>query len=116
MLKAPYNVNKFIFHSIDEAVKNSSMKDSFVKQILDEKERINNELLNLKGIERVYHSDANFILFKCANSKTILNKLADEGIIIRDRSGHKYLEDCLRVTIGTHEENNLFINSLKELL
>ena len=115
-VKAPYNVNKFIFHSIDEAVKNSSMKDSFVKQILDEKERINNELLNLKGIERVYHSDANFILFKCANSKTILNKLADEGIIIRDRSGHKYLEDCLRVTIGTHEENNLFINSLKELL
>lgn len=115
-VKAPYNVNKFIFHSINEAINNNKTKDDFVEQILNEKERINNELVKIKEIEKVYYSDANFILFRCKNSKNILNQLASKGIIIRERSGHKYLDDCLRVTIGTKEENDLFLNSLKELL
>lgn len=115
-IKAPYNINKYIFHSIENAVENKNVKDRFVEKILAEKKRTFEELGKINGVEMVYNSDANFILFKCANSKDVLNKLAEKGIIIRERSGHKYLSDCLRVTIGTEDENNLFLNSLKEML
>lgn len=115
-VKAPYNINKFIFHIINEAISRKSIKDDFVTRILQERERVFNELINLKGIDEVYHSDSNFLLFRCDNSKNILNSLAEKGIIIRERSGHKYLNNCLRVTIGTVEENMLFLKSIKELL
>ena len=115
-VKAPYNVNKFIFHSINEAINNSKIKNNFIDEIINERERMKAELINLKGIIKVYNCDANFILFKCENSKTVLEKLSENGIIIRDRSNHKFLEDCLRVTIGTNEENKIFLKTVKEIL
>ena len=69
-----------------------------------------------EAIEKVYPSDANFLLFKIQNAKEIYQKLADRGVIVRYRGNEPLCEDCLRVTIGMPDENVRFLKTLKEVL
>jgi histidinol-phosphate aminotransferase len=73
-------------------------------------------LKNINEIQKVYPTDSNFILFKINNATAIKNKLAEKGIIIRDRSNQPLLENCLRVSVGTRDENELFIEELKRMV
>jgi len=66
-------------------------------------------------VQIVYPSDANFILVKVADAAKTYQDLVDLGIIIRDRSKVALCEGCLRITIGTPEENNTLLQSLKSL-
>jgi histidinol-phosphate aminotransferase len=61
----------------------------------------------------IYPSDANFILVKTTDPKCIYNYLVEKGIIIRDRSKVELCEGCLRITVGTPEENKILIQSLQ---
>lgn len=115
-IKAPYNINSLTRYAVKCALENSHLKDKYVKSILKERERLKNQLESLKGIIKVYDSFANFLLFKCENAKDVQKKLADFGIIIRDRSSQPKLENCLRVTIGSEEENDKFWESIKKTL
>jgi len=56
------------------------------------------------------------LLIKCRNAKNIQKTLADKGIIIRDRSSQPKLENCLRISIGTEEENDLLWESIKKIV
>lgn len=56
------------------------------------------------------------MLIKIQNALSIQKQLAEEGIIIRDRSSQPKLEDCLRITVGTHEQNKKLVNSLNKVL
>jgi histidinol-phosphate aminotransferase len=62
----------------------------------------------------IYPSDANFILVKTTDPKGIYNFLVDRGIIVRDRSKVDLCEGSLRITVGTPEENDVLLNTLKE--
>lgn len=115
-VKAPYNMNKLTAQVVLDAMDNLSRKGEYVKQIISERERLISELKRMYSIEKVYHSDANFILFKSNRSSDIFEQLVNRGIIIRDRGNQLNLKDCLRVTVGTKEENDLFLNALKEIL
>ncbi len=115
-IKAPYNLNKFTTNAILEALSNVKKKNSFVKKLNSEKAKLINELKKIKHIKKIFSSDANFILFKINNATEIYNKLAQEGIIIRDRSNQPLLKNCLRVSIGTPQENKKFIKTLKDTL
>jgi len=115
-VKAPYNINALTRYAVGSAIKNSYKKDEFVKLIVYEKQRLKQELESLGSVIKVYESDGNFLLFKCSNAKEIQKKLAEQGIIVRDRSTQPKLENCLRVSVGTEEQNNIFINTLKEIL
>ena len=74
------------------------------------------KLKSIKQVQKVYKADANFILFKIKNATEVYNRLAEEGVIIRNRSNQLNLENCLRVSIGTPKENKIFIKKLKEIL
>ena len=76
---------------------------------------MNTELNNLDKIEKVYPSDANFLLVKIENAHEIYLKLIEQKIIVRDRSKVELCEDTLRITVGTAEENLKLINALKSL-
>lgn len=115
-IKAPYNLNKLTANAILNSLKNVKRKTEFVKKLNSEKEKIVNELKSIKQIQKIYPSDANFILFKIKNATNVYNKLAAKGVIIRNRSNQLNLDDCLRVSIGTPTENNTFIKKLKEIL
>jgi histidinol-phosphate aminotransferase len=66
----------------------------------------------MKIIEKVYPSDANFLLVKVKNADYIYNTLVDKNIIIRNRS--KVIDNCLRITIGKRSENNQLIKAMRE--
>jgi histidinol-phosphate aminotransferase len=115
-VKAPYNINTLTRYAVLESLKNNLKKDEFVKQLISERERVRFELTKITGIEKVFPSDANYILFRCNNAKKIQEELAGKGIIVRDRSSYSMLENCLRLSIGTENENNKFLEAIKKIL
>jgi histidinol-phosphate aminotransferase len=115
-VKAPYTINSLTQYVLPEALKNKKIKDNYIEKIILQKAIMKEELSKLAGIIKVFDSDANFLLIKCSNAKSILKKLAERGIIIRDRSNQPKLEGCLRISIGTEEQNKTLLNVLKEIL
>lgn len=114
-VKAPYTINKLTESVILSAISNAKQKDEFVQSIREEKERVFAELRRIEIVKEVYESDANFILFKVDDADKVYNDLAKKNIIIRNRSTQLGLEGCLRVTIGTPEENDKFLTELKNI-
>ncbi|MEO8398902.1 MAG: histidinol-phosphate transaminase, partial [Ignavibacteriaceae bacterium] len=115
-IKAPYNINSLTRFVLEKAIRNSKEKNEFVLSIIKERERLKHQLETLAGVEKVFNSDANFLLIKCKNPKEIQNRLAEKGIIIRDRSTQPKLEGCLRISIGNEEENDLLWEEIKKIL
>lgn len=115
-VKAPYNVNTLTGSYALKALEQRETMQKFVQTIIGERERLLRELPNVRHVERVYPSQANFILIRCREAKTLYRELARRGIIVRDRSSEPMLENCLRVTVGTAEQNNLLLNTLNELV
>lgn len=115
-VKAPYSINKLTENIILKALDKTNNYIKIVELIKNEREYLFNELSKLDKVIKVYNSESNFILFKVENPKEIYKKLAQKNIIIRDRSNQVNLDGCLRVSVGTVEQNKLFINTLKELL
>lgn len=115
-VKAPYNLNKLtLFYSV-QALRNIEKRNKLVDKIISERKRVFGELQKIEGISKIYETDANFILFKVEDADSIYNAMAERDVIIRNRSNQVNLEGCLRVTIGTPEENDKFLTTLKEVL
>jgi len=115
-VKAPYNINALTRYAVLNSIKNNQKKESIVSVIISERVRVENELRNISSIITVYPSDANYLLVRLPNAKDIQRQLAEKGIVIRDRSSQPKLDNCLRITIGTEEENDALLSELKNLL
>ena len=115
-VKAPYNINSLSRYAIKQALKNKNLRDLYIKEILTEREKLKKGLSLLPGVLNIFDSDANFLLIKCINAKTVLKKLAERNIVIRDRSTQPKLENCVRISVGTKEENKILLTALKEIL
>ncbi len=113
-IKYPYNINSLTLEKANETLKNDTPKNKWIDDILKAKSGLISELKELPFVIKVYPSDANFLLVKVNAAKKIYNYLVDKKIIIRDRSNVSLCEGCLRITIGTKNENVLLMNSLKE--
>ena len=114
-IKPPYNVNEL---TQKRALKGLLNKNDFFNEIgliIDEKNRLFKELLQIKYIIKIYPSEANFILIKVDDAHKRYNQLLDKGIVIRNRTSQPLCENALRLTIGTPEENYRLIKTLKEL-
>ena len=114
-VKPPYNINEYTQKFLTGLVNNTEVVRKEVSRILQERDRVQHFLVSLDSVEEVFPTDANFILFRIRNSQEIFNALRDSGIVIRNRHGNPLCRDCLRVTIGTESENDLFIKHLKIL-
>jgi histidinol-phosphate aminotransferase len=88
--------------------------DARVKQIVAERERLAEALLHLPVDS--FASGANFVLFRPADGPAVWQALVDRGVLVRDCSSWPRLENCLRVTVGTPEENDCFLAALGEAL
>jgi histidinol-phosphate aminotransferase len=113
-IKPPYNINvltqKVVFENVDNVLKKSDM----VLEILDQRAFLSSELQKLSVVKKVYPSDANFILIKTADAKKMYGFLIQHKIITRDRSNVTLCEGCLRISVGTEEENKKLIDTLKK--
>lgn len=115
-VRLPYNVNIFSQVVGEVFVEHSDQFLGSVEKIIADRTWLSEELAAIEGITP-YPSDANFILFSCITGKDdIYGKLLDEGILIKSFASPAVLRDCMRVTVGTTEENGEFVESLKGML
>lgn len=114
-IKPPYNVNQ---QTQDQALKSLSDIENIISQISDllsERTCLSKQLLDIKFISKIYRSDANFLLLEVDDANKRYDELLARGIVIRNRSSQPLCENCLRITIGTKEENSQLIKAFKEL-
>jgi histidinol-phosphate aminotransferase len=112
-VKPPYNVNKASQQLAVDALANTTQVNDWIKEVVTQKEMLIRELAAFPFIGYIYPSDANFFLMKVADADKLYKHLLDNGVIVRNRSKEVNCENCLRVTIGTPEENQQLINLLK---
>lgn len=109
---APYNLNVFAQLAAEAMIRRPEIVRARIAQVVAERERLFSGLERL-GI-RVYPSDANFLLFCCPDARSTFEALAAHGVLVRDVSSYPMLEGCLRVTVGTAEENDRFLRAMEE--
>lgn len=115
-VKAPYNINKLTADVASKAFDNPDLLKVNIDAIRKERGYVAEQLNHSGVVEKVYPSNANFILFRIKNAKEIYHKLAEKGVIVRYRGNEPLCEDCLRVTIGLPDENVRFLKTLKAIL
>ncbi len=114
-IKAPYNINALTSHEALRALENLSAMRATIAEILMERQRLAQALADVEYIERVFPSEANFLLARVERARSVYEQLIQRGIIVRDRSAEPKLAGCLRITVGTPEQNDALIAALKDI-
>lgn len=112
-VRLPFNLNSLSQAVATEALKDKKTLQSHIKSIMSERERLFDELTKIDSIGP-YPSDANFILFRVKDPDKVYKGLLEKGVLIRNMK--RVVNGCLRVTIGTPEENRIFLNALKKVI
>lgn len=112
-VKYPYNVNILTQELVLEHLQYESRKRSWVNLLLQERERLVTQLSQLPYVRTIYPSSANFVLVKVNDANAIYAYLVEQRIIVRNRNNVVLCEGCLRVTVGSPEENSLLTKALK---
>ena len=114
-IKYPYNVNQLTQEKALEILNNQSKMEEQLKAILEERTRLQQELNNLPLIMKIYPTDANFILVRVDDANAVYAKLASDGIIVRNRNKVTLCANCLRITVGTPEEDDALLKALRKM-
>jgi histidinol-phosphate aminotransferase len=113
-LRLPYNVGVLTQLVAGKLLAHHEVLLQQAEQIKRDRENLYQQLSNIEAVT-VYPSEANFLLFRVARAAEIFNGLKQRGVLIKNlNGGHQMLENCLRVTVGTPEENKQFMGALKE--
>lgn len=112
-VKYPYNINEATQQLALRALKNIMQVNEWTKETVTQRDWLEQELTRLPLTEKVFPSDANFLLVKMTDASNVFTYLQTRGIIVRNRSTTKGCEGCLRITVGTEEENKKLIEALK---
>jgi histidinol-phosphate aminotransferase len=112
-IKPPYNVNGVTQKMALKALSNYEQQKEMVQLLISERKMLENELTKYACIEKIYPSDANFILIKTQNAKDLYQFFTKQGIVVRDRSSQTKCDGCIRITVGTPAENVLLLKALK---
>lgn len=113
-IKPPYNLSTIVQDKAMEILQKNNWKD-IVQTIVSERSRVKSALEICDKVVQVVDSEANFLLFQVTDANAVYAKLANEGIVVRNRTNQAGCQNMLRVSIGSPEENNRFIQSLKRL-
>ena len=112
-IKPPYNISGATQEQVKIALSNFDFVKNSIKNITIQKNDLISELNKMNEVEKIYPSDANFILVKFKSSKDLFNYLIDQKVITRNRSSVILCEGCIRITIGTKEENETLLAKIK---
>lgn len=118
-VKAPYNVNALTSQMAHDALntfKTKSIVSKNIAEILEQRQLVASALQEMEFVTRVHHSDANFVLFQVkSHAHEIYKYMADtENVVTRYRGTELHCTNCIRVTIGTPEENQTFLRALQK--
>jgi histidinol-phosphate aminotransferase len=111
-VKPPYNVSGIAQSLVLDALAKTGRVKQWIEQCVSERERMAERLNEIEVVEKVYPSDANFLLVKFGDAKAVYRHLVDGGVVVRDRNELIGCEGCLRITIGTAEQNERLLDRL----
>lgn len=112
-VKPPYNVSQLNQYEAIKTLGEIDVYNKNIQTILAQRSWLIEQLSGLNVVEKIYPTDANFMLVKTNNANVIYQKLIDDKIIVRNR--HSVVENCLRITVGEPFENVKLIESLKNI-
>lgn len=114
-VKPPYNVSGAAQREAVEAIGAAPRVKAMIDELLVLREELRESLEALRFVEQVFPSDANFLLVRVPEPTAVYRSLIGRGIVVRDRSRVVLCEGCLRITVGTREENSELLNALNEI-
>lgn len=114
-VKYPYNINLLTQQFVNEQISQEARKQEWVKMLLAQRDRLAKEFTSMPLIKKVYPTDANFILVKVDDANAAYKYLMEKGVIVRNRNSVSLCGGCLRITVGTAEENDELLARLKEI-
>ena len=115
-VKAPYNLNALTLEAGCMVLDEAQGRLACVAEIREERERVAAQLREIPQVEKVFPSQANFLLFRCPQASLVCGRLMEKNIVVRDRSSLRDLENCIRVSMGTSSENDLFLNEFQRIV
>jgi histidinol-phosphate aminotransferase len=114
-IKYPYNINILTQQQALITIENAGQTADWVKTLLAERTKLIEDLKKLSIVQHIYPTDSNFVLVKVNDANYTYNYLVEKGIIVRNRSSVSLCIGCLRITVGTPEENKILIKTLIEI-
>lgn len=114
-IKPPYNISQAAQELALQALENVQQVNEWIRETVIERDKLSAALAQLPLVTKVYPSDANFILARTTDAKGIYQYLVGLGIVVGDRSKVELCAGCLRITVGTPEENETLINALSTI-
>ena len=110
----PYRMSRITCITVEEILKNPTYVTEYTQNIVKERGRLFSKLQTIEGV-RVFPSEAIYLLLKIENASAIAQKLMEENVLVRNIDNGTTLKDCLRVTVGTPDENDTFLMTLKKV-
>ena len=95
-------------------MKHTEYVNEWIRETVEQREIVRNALKGFSYVKTVYPGDANFVLVKVDDADTLYEFLAANEIVVRNRSSETGCENCLRISIGTPEENEQLLSALKK--
>lgn len=115
-IKPPYNVNELTQQRAIKGLQEMEVIQNEVAQLVSERKRLHKELeCCVSYIEKVYPSDGNFLLIKVDDATKRYNQLVTAGVVVRNRTTEALCENCLRISVGICEENQILLRALKSI-
>jgi histidinol-phosphate aminotransferase len=113
-VKPPYNISQPVQDLVLNALDEVGQVNDMIRVLVDERKKLEADLLQCNQVLIVYPSDANFLLVKFKDAKSMYNYLLGKGIVLRDRSNVLLCDQCLRITVGTSAENEQLLATISE--
>lgn len=115
LIKPPYNISGLTQEKVLQSLAKADKLPQLIDKILKNRALLVTELEKLNSVQKIYPSHANFVLVKINQAKTWYEALIQQQIIVRDRSKVLLCDDCLRITVGTAEENNALLACMQSI-
>jgi histidinol-phosphate aminotransferase len=114
-IRYPYNISLPTQQQAMKMLDAAPEVQEWVESILQERDRLSKALSELRLVKHIYPSDANFLLLRVSDANRLYAVLVEQGIIVRNRNNVSLCLGCLRITIGTTEENDILLKALKAM-
>lgn len=114
-IKPPYNIGQATQEIVLKALNGTDIVNEMIRQLVQMRIELADKISRLSSVINVYPSEANFLLVKIKNARKIYHDLLGLGIVVRDRSSAPGCTDCLRITVGTKEQNDKLLDTLANI-
>lgn len=113
-VKPPYNINQATQELVLTALEEVGQVNDMIRLLVDMRDALAEVFASMPTVETVYPSDANFILVKIKDARAVYEFLLTKGIVLRDRSNVQLCDDCLRITVGSEQDNTLLVDAMQD--